>query len=272
MTDEEILAVENLVNSKIRENIRINEKRDVPIAEAKEQGAMALFGEKYGEKVRMIIFDPEYSVELCGGTHVPSTGQIGLFKIISESSISAGVRRIEAITGVAAEEYVQNEERILGQLKELLKHPKDLEKAINSLVDEKNKVEKELDQLKKEKVGSLKDDLIDSAVEGHGAGIIISHVDVPDAGGLKQLGFEIKNEVPNLFMVLTAEINGKPQIAVVIADALVKEKGLHAGNIVRELAQHIKGGGGGQPFFATAGGSDASGLAKVREAATAYLV
>jgi alanyl-tRNA synthetase len=271
MTEEEILEVENIVNTKIRENIAIEEKRNVPIAEAKAQGAMALFGEKYGEKVRMIIFDPEYSVELCGGTHVPSTGQIGLFKIISESSISAGVRRIEAITGAAAEEYVQNEERILGQLKELLKHPKDLEKAISSLVEDKTKAEKELEQLKKEKVGSLKGDLINSAKDSNGAKVIISHVEVPDAGGLKQLGFEIKNEVDNLFMVLTAEIKGKPQIAVVISESLVNDMELNAGAIVRELAQNIKGGGGGQPFYATAGGSDASGLPAVREQALNYI-
>ena len=271
MTEEELKEVEDIVNTKIRENIAIEEKRNVPIAEAKAQGAMALFGEKYGEKVRMIIFDPEYSVELCGGTHVPATGQIGLFKIISESSISAGVRRIEAVTGATAEEYVQNEERILNQLKELLKHPKNLEKAISSLVDEKNKAEKELELLKKEKVGSLKDDLIKSAEEINGANVIINNVDVPDAGGLKQLGFEIKNQVNDLYMVLTAEIKGKPQIAVVISESLVNDRGLNAGTIVRELAQNIKGGGGGQPYFATAGGSDAAGLGTVREKAREYI-
>lgn len=271
MSEDEILEVENIVNNKIRENILIEEKRNVPIDEAKAQGAMALFGEKYGETVRMIIFDPEYSVELCGGTHVPSTGQIGLFKITSESSISAGVRRIEAITGKAAEEHVQQEEKILGQLKELLKYPKDLGKAITSLVEDKNKAEKELETLKKEKVGSLKSDLINSAQQTNGVNVIIGQVEVPDAGGLKQLGFEIKNQVDNLYMVLTAEINNKPQIAVVISESLVEDKGLNAGTIVRELAQNIKGGGGGQPYFATAGGSDASGLAKVRELAGSYL-
>ena len=271
MTEEEIKNVENIVNKKIRENITIEELRNVPIDEAKAQGAMALFGEKYGEKVRMIIFDRDYSVELCGGTHVPATGQIGLFKITSESSISAGVRRIEAITGEVAELYIQQEEEILSELKELLKHPNDLSKAITTLVSEKNKADKELETLKKQQVGSLKDDLIKSAKDHNGISAIIAAVDVPDGGGLKQLGFEIKNEVENLYMVLTTEINGKPQIAVTISENIVKEHNLHAGNIVRELAAAIKGGGGGQPFFATAGGSDASGLGKVRELAAGYL-
>lgn len=271
MTSEEITNVENMVNDKIRENIAIEELRDVPIDEAKAQGAMALFGEKYGETVRMIIFDKNYSVELCGGTHVPATGQIGLFKIMSESSISAGVRRIEAITGATAEKYVHQGEEILKGLKELLKHPKDLSKAISTLVNEKNSADKELEQLKKQKVGGLKDDLIKHAEEVNGLQVIIQQVDVPDAGGLKQLCFEIKNQLSSLYMVLTAEINGKPQIAVAISEDLVKNSDLDAGNIVRELASNIKGGGGGQPFFATAGGSDSSGLSKVLKDARNYI-
>ena len=159
LTPEEITAVENMVNSKIRENITIEEIRNVPIDEAKEKGAMALFGEKYGETVRMIIFDKDYSVELCGGIHVPSTGQVGLFKIISESSISAGVRRIEAITGAVAEKHVVEGEEILSELKDLLKHPKDLSKAITTLVSEKNAADKELEQLRKQKVGGQKTNL-----------------------------------------------------------------------------------------------------------------
>jgi alanyl-tRNA synthetase len=271
MTAEEISRVEDKVNEKVRENIAIEELRNVPIEEAKAQGATALFGEKYGETVRMIIFDRNYSVELCGGIHVPATGQVGLFKIISESSISAGVRRIEAITGATAEKYVYQGEKILSELKELLKHPKDLSKAISTLVSEKNSADKELEQLKKQKVGGLKDDLIKRAEEINGLQVIIQQVDVPDAGGLKQLCFEIKNQLSLLFMVLTAEINGKPQIAVAISEDLVKKSDLHAGNIVRELASNIKGGGGGQPFFATAGGSDNSGLPKVLEAARDYI-
>ncbi len=271
MTPEEIRQVENLVNEKIRENITLVELRDVPLAEAKAQGAMALFGEKYGEKVRVIIFDKKYSVELCGGTHVAATGQIGLFKIITESSISAGVRRIEAVTGPEAEAYVQAGEEILQELKELLKHPKDLKKAIANLVSEKTAMEKELAQLKKQKVGALKDDLLKNAEEVNGCQVIIRKVQVPDSGGLKQLGFELKNQLSSLFMVLGTEIKGKPQIAVVISENLVNGHNLHAGNIVRELASHIKGGGGGQPFFATAGGSDVNGLDKALAAALDYI-
>ena len=260
MTEEEIRQVEHLVNEKIRENIELEELRNVPIAEAKKKGAMALFGEKYGEKVRVIIFDHDYSVELCGGTHVPATGQIGLFKIISESSISAGVRRIEAITGVEAEAYIQHEEEILATLKSLLKHPKDLNKAITTLVDEKHAAEKELEQLKRQKVSALKDNLLKSAEEVNGIKMIIQKVEVPDSDGLKQLGFELKKQLTPLFMVLAAVVKEKPQIAVVISEDLVDQYGLHAGNIVRDLAKYIKGGGGGQPFFATAGGSDVNGL------------
>jgi alanyl-tRNA synthetase len=271
MSREEIIAVEKLVNDKIRENILIEELVDIPINEAKAKGAMALFGEKYGETVRVIIFDQAYSIELCGGTHVSSTGQIGLFKIISESSISAGIRRIEAITGIAAEAYIEKEEEILIELKEQLKHPKDINKAIATLIKEKSNADKELSELKKLQVGDLKEDLIKSATLINDINVIIQKVDVTDAGGLKQLGFEIKNQLPSLFMVLATDINGKPQIAVVISENIVKQHDLHAGNIVKELAANIKGGGGGQPFFATAGGSDASGIEKALEAAKSYI-
>ncbi len=263
MTDEEIQSVESLVNKKIRENIPLEEQRNVPIAEAKTQGAMALFGEKYGEEVRMIIFDRNYSVELCGGTHASSTGQIGFFKIASEGSISTGVRRIEAITGIEAERYICQEEQELHEIKALLKHPKDLGKTISSLLDEKNSTEKELAHLKNEKVGDIKVDLINSAENINGMKVILQKVEVHDANGLKQLGFELKNQLSSLFMVLAAEINGKPQIAVVISENLVQEHDYNAGDIVRELSVLIKGGGGGQPFFATAGGSDVSGLEQV---------
>ena len=271
MTDEEIKAVEDRVNEKIRANIPLDERRNIPVDEAKAQGAMALFGEKYGEFVRMIVFDQDYSVELCGGTHVAATGQIGLFKIVSESSIAAGVRRIEAITATAAEQYVYKQEVLLQELKELLKNPKDIKAALKSVVQDKTRIEKELEVLQKEKVSSLKDGLIAQVKEEAGANVIIAKLELPDANALKQLGFEIKKQVSNLFMVLAANINGKPQIAVVLDDNLVKEHGWNAGDIVRDLAQSIKGGGGGQPFFATAGGSDLSGLDEVLKKANDFL-
>lgn len=271
VSQEEIIEIENLVNKKIRQNITLEELKNVPISEAKAQGAMALFGEKYGEKVRMIIFDREYSIELCGGTHVATTGQIGYFKIANEGSISAGVRRMEAVTGLAAENFILREEHILQEVNDLLKHPNDLAKTVAQLLAEKNVLEKQLNHLKKEKVGDLKGDLIKGAEDVNGMKVILKKVEVPDVNGLKQLGFELKNQIASLFMVLVAEISNKPQIAVIISENLVKEHNLNAGNIVRELAVLIKGGGGGQPFFATAGGSDLSGLDEVLKSARKLL-
>ncbi|MDW7692068.1 alanine--tRNA ligase [Flammeovirgaceae bacterium SG7u.111] len=262
MTDEEIREVEQLVNAKIRENIALDEKRNVPIEDAKAMGATALFGEKYGEFVRMITFDKDYSVELCGGTHVPATGKIGMLKITSESSVAAGVRRIEAITGEAMEEFVVQQDSLLKEVEELLKNPKDLVKAVQSLVDEKNAIAKSLATLQQKELQNLKKDLVAQAKEINGVNYIAAKVSVPDNDSLRALAFETRKLVDNLFMVLGTEFNGKPMLAVMISDELVKEKEMHAGKIVKELAKNIKGGGGGQPFFATAGGKDASGLEK----------
>ena len=269
MTTEEIKQVEAIVNSKIRENIQLDERRNVPIEEAKGLGAMALFGEKYGDFVRVITFDKDYSVELCGGTHVKSTGSIGLFKIISEGSVAAGVRRVEAITSVAAEQYVNEQLDLMEEVKELLKNPKDLKSAISGLIEQRNKLEKDIEALHAGETQKLKQDLIAQVKAENGAQVLIQKVKLPAGDALKTLSFELKNEVENLFMVLAADIEGKPQISVVVSEALIQDKGLNAGNIVRELAKEIKGGGGGQPFFATAGGKDISGLdnvlAKARE-------
>ena len=272
MTDEEISRVERRVNQKVRENIELEERLNIPLAQAKEMGATALFGEKYGEFVRVIVFDPEYSIELCGGTHIPATGHIGLFKIVGESSVAAGVRRIEAVTAEAAEEIVREQEDTLKQLNDLLKHPKDIIKSINGLVEDKNKLSKELEQLQLSKAADLKNDLLKAAKEKGGVQYIIEKVALPSADALKKIAFDLKNELSNLVMVLAADIDGKPQIAVVVADNLVKENDLHAGNLARELAKEIKGGGGGQPFFATAGGSDIAGLERVIEKAKMKLI
>ncbi|MTI22441.1 alanine--tRNA ligase [Fulvivirga sp. RKSG066] len=265
MTDEEIAKVEKLVNEKVRENIALDEKRNIPLAEAKKMGAMALFGEKYGDSVRVITFDPEYSVELCGGTHVKATGNIGLFKITSEGSVAAGVRRIEAITAEEAEKYVTAQEDLIEEIKALLKAPKDVKAAIKSLLDQKDKLDKELNKAKAAQAMDIKKDLIANAENENGINKIISQVELPAADTLKQLAFDLRKEVDDLFMVLAANIDGKPQIAVAISDNLVKDKSLNAGNIIRDLAKNIKGGGGGQPFFATAGGKDISGLPQVVE-------
>ncbi len=260
VTDEEIEQIEQIVNQRIRQNIELNEKRNVPIDEARELGAMALFGEKYGDFVRVITFDPSYSVELCGGIHVPYTGVIGTFKIVSESAVAAGVRRIEAFTGPKAFNYIQEQEKTLASVKEILKNPKDLSKAIQALLDEQKKLNKEIDSLHAKQSGQVKGELVQKVEAKEWANVLIEKVKLPNGDALKKLAFELKNEVANLFAILAADIDGKPQIAVIIDEKLVKDRGLNAGNIVRDLAKNIKGGGGGQPFFATAGGKDINGL------------
>jgi len=263
MSDSEIEQVENLVNAKVRENIPLLERRNVPIEEAKANGATALFGEKYGEFVRVITFDPAYSVELCGGTHVPSTSQIGLVKLVSEGSISAGVRRIEAITSTAAESYLREQENTVKEIQELLKNPKDIKKAIEALLEERNALKKEIEILHLEKSAAVKTALLKQFIAGEGVNTLIAKVELPNADSLKKLVYELKNEVENAFIILAAAIEGKPQIAVIIDEPLVTSKNLNAGLIVRELAKEIQGGGGGQPFFATAGGKDLAGLDRV---------
>ena len=271
MTEQEIGEVERLVNEKIRENIPLLEKRSVPIDEAKDMGAMALFGEKYGEKVRVIIFDDNYSVELCGGTHVPATGKIGIFKIISESSIAAGVRRIEAYTALKAEQYIDGQLKLLHSINESLKHPKDAVKAVNSLLEERNTLQKDLEKLKNEKTTSLKKDLAGKITPINGINLIAEIINVPDAATIKNLSFQLKSQIDNLFLVLAAEINGKPLISLMISDNLVKEKGYDANMIIKDLAKEIKGGGGGQAFYATAGGKDISGIDNVIKKSASFI-
>lgn len=263
VTDEEIEQIEQLVNERIRQNIQLDEKRNVPILEAKEMGAMALFGEKYGDFVRVITFDPEYSVELCGGTHVPMTGRIGQFKIISESSIAAGVRRIEAITADEAEAYIGDNLKLLSQVRELFNNPRDLLRVVEGAIEEKNRLAKQIEKLQLEKAGEIKNDLKQQVENKSAVNLIIQKVSLPNADALKKLAFELRNEVENLFLVLAVDLDGKPQIAVMISDNLVEQYKLNAGNIVRDLAKLIQGGGGGQPFFATAGGKDIRGLDNV---------
>jgi len=260
VTGEELEQIENLVNAKIRQNIQLDEKRNVPIQEALNAGATATFGEKYGDYVRVITFEPGFSTELCGGTHVPATGQIGVFKFISEGSVSAGIRRVEAVTGEGALALIRQQEETLAAIRELLRNPADLVKQTQALIDERSALAKKVEALQNEKLQQVKKQLIETAEDNRSFKLIVSRVDVPNADGLKKLSYELKDEVPNLIAVLGAEVQGKPFLSVYIAENLVREAGLHAGNIVKELAQEIRGGGGGQPFFATAGGSDPSGL------------
>jgi alanyl-tRNA synthetase len=271
VTDDELAEIEAIVNEKIRENIFLKEERSVVYAEAISSGVTALFGEKYGEYVRVITFDDDFSKELCGGTHVKATGQIGFFKIISESAVAAGVRRIEAITGIGAENYIVEQDKLIQQLKELLKNPKDLSKSVESLLEENAKLKKEIEKSVLEKSAGLKNELAQKVEHVNGINFIAQKVQLPNADAIKNLAYQLKDVVSDLFLVLAAEIDGKPSLTVMIAENLVKEKGLNAGAIVRELAKEIKGGGGGQPFFATAGGSDVSGLEKALEKASSFI-
>ena len=260
MTHEEILKVEDRVNAKIREDIHLDVKQNVPIEDARRMGAMALFGEKYGDFVRVVTFDPSFSVELCGGTHVPATGNIGLFKIISESSVAAGVRRIEAITAETAEHYVRNELGVLEEVKSILKNPRDLISAVKSLAEEKHALEKKLEALNQEKAGMVKDDLVRKAIVLNGSHVIIEKVTLPGGDALKNIAYALRNQFDDLLLVLAANIDGKPQVAVMIGEKLMETKKYHAGEMVKILAREIEGGGGGQPFFATAGGKNLNGL------------
>ncbi len=263
VTDEELLKVEEIVNAKIRENILLDERRSVPIAEAKSLGAMALFGEKYGEFVRVITFDPQFSRELCGGTHVSATGQIGFLKITSESSVAAGVRRIEAVTGRGAEEYVHETNEVMLKLSDLLKQPKDITKALEQLIQEKETLLKKVQALEAEQVSVFKVELLKKATTIDGVTVIIQRADVPSADAARQLAYDLKQATSSLYLVLASLVDNKPQVTVMFSDDVIEKWQVDAGKVVRDLAVEIKGGGGGQKFYATAGGKDAAGLDKV---------
>jgi alanyl-tRNA synthetase len=267
LTDEEILKVETLVNQKIRENILLEETRNMPIAEAKASGATMLFGEKYGEFVRMITFDKNFSSELCGGTHVPATGEIGLFKILSESGIAAGVRRIEGVTAEKAEAYVLSELKELNEVRALFKTTTNAAKSVSDLQEENKALRKEIEKLQSAQAGSLKDDLKKQVENINGVNFLASRVSITDGKALKTLAFQLKDEIGNVVIVFGAEVDNKPQVMVAISESLTKNTKYHAGNMVRELAKEIGGGGGGQAFFAMAGGKDASGLDRAMEKA-----
>ncbi len=271
VTDEEILKIEKIVNEKIRENIFLDEKRNVPIQNAMEMGAMALFGEKYGEFVRVITFDPSYSVELCGGTHVKATGQIGQIKVIAESAVAAGVRRIEAITGENAEKYFEEQQLQLNSIKEILKQPKDVVQKIQSLLDENAALQSQVVAMFADKTQQIKKELLTKIKLLNGINYLAEKIDLPSADAVKNLSFELKQQVDNLFFIAGVEIDGKALISLIISENLIKEKNLNATNIIRELAKEIQGGGGGQPFYATAGGKNPEGLVSALEKASSFL-
>ncbi len=267
MTADEVQQVENIVNEKVRANIKLDEKRNVPIDQAKSFGAMALFGEKYGDFVRVITFDPKFSIELCGGTHVQATGNIGLFKITSESSVAAGVRRIEAVTAEEAERFVRDEFALLEQLRGLLKNPKDIISSTKTLLEEKHALEKKVEFFQQEQANILKDKLAIKVNKQNGYSLILEKVSVPNAEALKNIAYGLRNQFEDLLLILAADVEGKPQVSVMIGEKLAQANTYHAGNMVKELAKEIDGGGGGQPFFATAGGKNLNGLDAVIEKA-----
>ncbi len=269
VSQEEITKVEYLVNEQIRNNLKLEERRECPIGEAKELGAMALFGEKYGEVVRVIKFGD--SIELCGGTHTKATGDIGFFKITSESAIAAGIRRIEAITGQTAFEFVQEQSNLLKQLNETLKNPKNLLAGVEGILKENAQLQKQVESLLSEKNAKIAKSLRLKAESLGNVTYISSLVDIDNPQMLKDISFMIKNENSNLFMVLGSKIDGKAHLAVTISEELSKELGLNAGNIIREISREIEGSGGGQPFFATAGGKNPEGLERALEKAKTFL-
>jgi len=268
VTDEQLAEIESLVIKAIRENQPLEEQRNVPIEVATELGAMALFGEKYGDTVRVIKFG--HSVELCGGTHVQNTGQIGLFKLRSESAVAAGIRRIEAITNEAVETFYSNQSGQLAAVNELLRNPKDTTKAVEDLIAKNNQLQKQVEGFKREQAKLVKASL-KSAVKQSGDVSLLEGIIDLDASSVKDILFQLKSEVPNLVAVIGSKEDDKCAVSVLVDEALVASKGWHAGTIVKAVAPLIGGGGGGQPFFATAGGKDASGLEQAITEAKAAL-
>ena len=265
MTDEEIQSVESLVNERIRENIPVVIKQ-MPKDEALKLGAMALFGEKYGDVVRVVVIDPKYSIELCGGTHIGFTGQLGICKIISESAVAAGVRRIEAVSGKAAEQYINEQISAFRGVREILKNPKDVVKSIETLLAENNETRKQIEKFESKQLTILKDQLLSKKTKLNGISFIGEIIDVNNADALKKLCFDLKSDLSNYVVVLAANIGGKPQVAIMLDEAVSNSRNLEAPKIIKEqVAPLIKGGGGGQKTLATAGGQDASNLRQVIE-------
>ncbi|HKJ48858.1 MAG TPA: alanine--tRNA ligase, partial [Christiangramia sp.] len=268
VTSEELEKVEAFVNAKIRENLGLEEQRNISYQEAIDQGAIALFGEKYGDSVRAIRFGD--SMELCGGIHVQNTSDIWYFKITGESAVASGIRRIEAITGEAAMKYFEEQTNILEEIKSGLKNANDPVKAINNLQDENIALKRQVESLLKDKAKNLKSELKQEVKNVDGVNFLSKRVEL-DAAGIKDLAFQLGEEIDDLFLLFGTEQNGKALLSCYISKGLVKEKDLNAGQIVRELGKYIQGGGGGQPFFATAGGKKPEGLNEALQKAESFI-
>jgi alanyl-tRNA synthetase len=272
MTDDEIQQVEDFVNERIQEQLPLIERRNIPFKQAVEEGAMALFGEKYGDSVRAIKYGD--SMELCGGIHVKNTADIWNFKIVSEGAVAAGIRRIEAITSDAVKAHFALQENTLDDVKEALKNPQDILKAVHSLQDENAKLKSQIESLMKDKVKNLKVELSSQLQEINGVLFLAKQVDLSPEGA-KDLAYELGNLGKNIFLVLATtdpDVSGeKPMLSCYISKELVADKNLNAGIVVRELGKFIQGGGGGQPFFATAGGKNAAGIQEALEKAIDFV-
>mgnify|MGYP000607077408 FL=1 len=272
MTEVELQQVEDFVNARIQEQLPLIERRNIPFAQAVSEGAMALFGEKYGDEVRAIKFGE--SMELCGGIHVKNTAEIWHFKIVSEGAVAAGIRRVEAITSDAVKAHFASYENTLNEVKEALKNPQDILKAVHSLQDDNAKLSKQIEALMKDKVRNIKATLASEIKTVNGVKFLAKQVDL-DLNGAKDLAYELGTLGTNVFVVLATadpEVSGeKPTISCYISKELVAEKSLNAGNVVRELGKYIQGGGGGQPFFATAGGKNTAGIAEALEKAIDFI-
>jgi alanyl-tRNA synthetase len=268
VTDEEIREVEHFVNTRISAQLQLVEHRSLPIQQAMAAGAMALFGEKYGDTVRMIEFGD--SKELCGGIHVKNTGEIWHFKILSEGAVAAGIRRIEAITGDAVKNYFTQQETDLDAIKETLKNPQDTLKAVIALQDDNAKLKKQIEQLLKEKARGLKGELASKLLDINGIKFLATQVDL-NLEGAKDLAYELGTLGTNLFLVIATAEDDKPMLSCYISKELVADKNLNAGTVVRELGKYIQGGGGGQPFFATAGGKNVAGIKEALEKAVDFV-
>jgi alanyl-tRNA synthetase len=259
VTNEELRQIESIVNKHIRLNIPLDEKRSLPISEAKQMGALAFFGEKYDDEVRVIKFGD--SVELCGGTHVDATGRIGLFKIVSEGAIAAGIRRIEAITADKAEEFINNQVDIITELKKMFKNQKNIVKGVENLFAEYNQLQKEINQLKKEKVIQIEDRLKKELHKLNGVNFLTLRLE-EDNALIKDIAFSMLMNIENLFLLIGSVSKNKAFLTLAITQDLIENRSFNAGNIIKDLATEINGSGGGQPHFATAGGNNVKGLDK----------
>jgi alanyl-tRNA synthetase len=263
LSEKELADIERMVNEKIRENILVV-IREMPRDEALKKGAMALFGEKYGETVRVVTIDPSFSIELCGGTHVSSTGQLGFFKIKSESAIAAGVRRIEAVAGPAAEDYISEEMAVLTSIRHLQKNPKDLLKSLQEMQTDTNNMRKKMEGMEMKQASLLKSELLKEIISIGKYKFLGKLIEGISAESLRNIGSDLRREIPSILVVLATIHEGKPLVVVGLGDQLASENNLDASKIVREIvAPQIKGGGGGQKTLATAGGQDSGGLTSI---------